>query len=407
MFFTINYQLSIMNVAIIPAAGSGVRFGGERPKQFLEIRGVPIIIHTLRCFDDCPDIDGIIVALQPAETDSFQKLLKSYALRKPILVVSGGKERSDSIANALAAAGEWCPELVAVHDAVRPFVTAAQISAVLARARETGAAILALPSTDTIKEVENGLIQRTIDRRRIYRAQTPQAFRYELLLRANEEARAQGLRSAVATDDSLLIEQLGLPVAVVEGSPRNIKITTPDDLLQAEGILEMMEPTTTQSPVRVGLGYDIHRLVAGRKLMLGGIEIPYERGLLGHSDGDSLIHAVIDALLGAAGLGDIGAHFPDTDPRFENADSAALLAHACGLLKDNGYQIINIDATILAERPKMMPHIPAMRSRLAEAMTLDRSQINIKAKTNEGMDAVGRGEAIAAQAIVLIERMDL
>jgi 2-C-methyl-D-erythritol 4-phosphate cytidylyltransferase / 2-C-methyl-D-erythritol 2,4-cyclodiphosphate synthase len=402
-----------MNVAIIPAAGSGVRFGGEKPKQFLEIRGVPIIIHTLRSFDACPDIDGIIVALQPAETDSFQQLLKSYALRKPIRVVSGGRERSDSIANALAAAGEWCPELqdlpelVAVHDAVRPFVTAAQISAVLARARETGAAILALPSTDTIKEVENGLIQRTIDRRRIYRAQTPQAFRYELLLRANEEAHAQGLRSAAATDDSLLIENLGLPVAVVEGSPHNIKITTPDDLLQAEGILEMMEPTTTQSPIRVGLGFDIHRLVAGRRLMLGGIEIPYESGLLGHSDGDSLIHAVIDALLGAAGLGDIGAHFPDTDPRFQNADSAALLEHACGLLKEQGYQIMNIDATILAERPKMMPHIPAMKSRLAEAMAIDPSQINIKAKTNEGIDAVGRGEAIAAQAIVLIERIDL
>jgi 2-C-methyl-D-erythritol 4-phosphate cytidylyltransferase / 2-C-methyl-D-erythritol 2,4-cyclodiphosphate synthase len=382
-----------MNVAIIPAAGSGARFGGERPKQFVEIGGVPIIIHTLRRFDACQDIDAIIVALQPAETASFNALLQSYVLHKPIRVVTGGAERSESILNALAAAGEWQPELIAVHDAVRPFVTPAQISTVLARARETGAAILALPSTDTIKEVENGLIKRTIDRRRLYRAQTPQAFRYELLLRANEEARARGLLTAMATDDSLLLEQLGLPVAVVEGSERNIKITTPDDLSQAGWISELMEPrspavgvTAKQSAMKAGLGYDIHRLVEDRSLILGGIEIPYDRGLLGHSDGDSLMH------------------FPDRDPRWENADSSEFLRLAGKLLNRHGYKIINIDATILAERPKMIPHIPAMRDKLAEAMAIDPSQINIKAKTNEGLDAIGRGEAIAAQAIALIER---
>jgi 2-C-methyl-D-erythritol 4-phosphate cytidylyltransferase/2-C-methyl-D-erythritol 2,4-cyclodiphosphate synthase len=401
-----------MNVAIIPAAGSGARFGGERPKQFVEIGGVPIIIHTLRRFDACQDIDAIIVALPPSETGSFRALLQSYGLRKPIRAVTGGAERSESIGNALAAAGEWQPELVAVHDAVRPFVTPAQISTVLAHARETGAAILALPSTDTIKEVENGLIQRTIDRRRIYRAQTPQAFRYELLLHANEEARARGLLTAMATDDSLLLEQLGLPVAVVEGSAHNIKITTPDDLAQAVGIMELMEPsspaiglTATQSAIRAGLGYDIHRLVEDRKLILGGIEIPHDRGLLGHSDGDSLIHAIVDALLGAAGLGDIGTHFPDRDPRWENADSSEFLRLAGRHLNQHGYKIINIDATILAERPKMFPHIPAMRVRLAEVMAIDLAQINIKAKTNEGLDAIGRGEAIAAQAIALIERL--
>ncbi|MBO0723922.1 MAG: 2-C-methyl-D-erythritol 4-phosphate cytidylyltransferase [Blastocatellia bacterium] len=397
-----------MNIAIIPAAGSGARFGGERPKQFLEIRGIPIIIHTLRKFDICSEIDAIIVAVQPAEFDSFHRLLQSSGLRKPLQVVNGGKERSDSIANALAAAAETLPELpdlVAIHDAVRPFVTPAQISAVLARARETGAAILALAATDTIKEVERGFIRRTIDRDRIYRAQTPQAFRYDLLLRANAEARARGALSA-ATDDSLLIEGLGLPVAIVEGSAQNIKITTPDDLIQAEGILQQMEPagSRAQIGIRIGLGYDIHRLVAGRKLILGGSEIPYDRGLLGHSDGDSLTHAIIDALLGAAGLGDIGAHFPDTDPRFKNGDSIVFLRHARSLLHDLGYQIAHIDSTILAERPKMMPHIPVMKSRLAEAMAIDTSQINIKAKTNEGMDAVGSGDAIAAQAVALIHQ---
>ncbi len=395
-----------MNIAIIPAAGSGARFGGDKPKQFVEIGGVPIIIHTLQRFDACQDIDAIIVALKPTEIGSFGELLQSYKLRKPIRVVNGGAERSESIGNALEAAGEWQPELIAVHDAVRPFVTPAQISTVLARARVTGAAILALPSTDTIKEVENGLIQRTIDRHRIYRAQTPQAFRYELLLRANAEARAQGLLTAMATDDSLLLEQIGLPVAVVEGSPQNIKITTPDDLSQAEGIWRLMDSieSKAQSAIRSGLGYDIHRLVEGRKLILGGIDIPHDRGLFGHSDGDSLIHAMTDALLGAAGLGDIGTQFPDQDPRWENADSTEFLRLTCSLLRQQGYKIVNIDATILAECPKMMPHIPAMRVKLAEAMEIDPAQINIKAKTNEGLDAVGRGEAIAAQVIALIER---
>ncbi len=223
-----------MNIAIIPAAGSGSRFGGQIPKQFVEIAGAPIIVHTLRRFDECDDIGAIVVALQSDEIERFAHTLSRYGLQKPVRSVSGGAERSDSILNALVAAGEFQPELVAVHDAVRPFVTPEQISAVLRRAREVGAAILALPATDTIKEVEDSLIVRTIDRRRIYRAQTPQAFRYELLLWANAEARAANLPSATATDDAFLVERLGLPVAVVVGLANNIKITTPEDLVLAE-----------------------------------------------------------------------------------------------------------------------------------------------------------------------------
>jgi 2-C-methyl-D-erythritol 4-phosphate cytidylyltransferase len=227
-----------MNVAIIPAAGSGSRFGGQIPKQFIEIAGAPILVHTLRRFDECEEIGAIIVALRPDEIEAFGRSLPTHKLQKPVRLVNGGAERSDSILNALAAAREFDPELVAVHDAVRPFVAPERISAVLARAREIGAAILAAPATDTIKEVENGLIQRTIDRRRIWRAQTPQAFRYDLLLRANEEARAANLPSAMVTDDAFLVERLGLPVAVVEGSPNNIKITTPEDLILAEKFFE-------------------------------------------------------------------------------------------------------------------------------------------------------------------------
>lgn len=229
-----------MNLAIIPAAGSGIRLGGPVPKQFIEIAGAPVLSHTIRRFDECPDIHVIVVALPADKIAEFEARDAHISLLKPIIYVSGGQERSDSILNALKAAAGLNPEIVAVHDAVRPFVTPAQISAVIARAKEIGAAILALPATDTIKEVENGMITRTIDRRRIYRAQTPQAFRYELLRRANEEARAAGLPSALLTDDSLLVERLGHPIAVVEGSASNIKITTPEDLLIAEKLFEQM-----------------------------------------------------------------------------------------------------------------------------------------------------------------------
>jgi 2-C-methyl-D-erythritol 4-phosphate cytidylyltransferase len=227
-----------MNLAVIPAAGSGTRLGGTIPKQFLEIAGAPILVHTLRRFDACADIDALIVALPESETASFNTRLASFHLQKPVRIISGGRERSDSILNALNAAAEWQPEIVAVHDAVRPFVHPTQISAVMARARETGAAILAIASIDTIKEVENGMIVRTLDRRRIYRAQTPQAFRYDLLRSANEQARVAGWPAEMLTDDSLIVERLGHPIAVVEGSPENIKITTPDDLLLAEKLFE-------------------------------------------------------------------------------------------------------------------------------------------------------------------------
>lgn len=230
------------SIAIIPAAGSGSRFGGERPKQFVVLAGAPILLHTLRRFDDCPNVDGMVVALPEGEIDGFTILLGEAGLRKPIRLVAGGRERSDSIRNALLEAREFEPEVVAVHDAVRPFVTSAQISAVIERARQVGAAILALPATDTIKEVEDGLIRRTIDRRLIYRAQTPQAFRFDLLWRANEAAREAGVVAAMATDDSLLVEWLGEPVAVVEGSPHNIKITTPEDLVFAASLFQKEEP---------------------------------------------------------------------------------------------------------------------------------------------------------------------
>jgi len=227
-----------MNIAIIPAAGSGRRLGGAVAKQFIEIAGAPIIIHTLRRFEECPEIGGVVVALPAGEIESFKERVRADGLEKPLRLVGGGRERSDSILNALEVVVDWQPEVVAVHDAVRPFIAPAQIAAVLRRAAEVGAAILAVPVTDTIKEVEAGMIERTLERRKLYRAQTPQAFRYELLLRANAEARAAGLPPEAMTDDALLVERLGLPVAIVEGSARNLKITTPEDLILAEKLFE-------------------------------------------------------------------------------------------------------------------------------------------------------------------------
>jgi len=230
-----------MNIAIIPAAGSGTRLGGTIAKQFIQLAGAPIIMHTLRRFEECAEIDALVVALPAGEINGFGHQARAYGLRKPLRLVGGGRERSDSILNALEAVADLRPEVVAVHDAVRPFVTPAQIAAVLARAHEVGAAILALPATDTIKEVAGGLILRTLDRRRIYRAQTPQAFRYDLLRRANTEARAARVSSETMTDDALLVERLGVPIAVVEGSARNIKITTPEDLVLAETLFRQTE----------------------------------------------------------------------------------------------------------------------------------------------------------------------
>ena len=397
-----------MNVAIIPAAGSGKRLGGPIAKQFLELAGAPILIHTLRRFDECPAIGALLVALQADEIEAFAQQLKQFKLQKPVRLVVGGAERSDSIFNALEAAAEFQPAIVAVHDAVRPFVTPQQISAVIAKACETGAAMLALPATDTIKEVENDLIVRTLDRRRIYRAQTPQAFRYDLLLQANAAARADDVSSAAATDDAFLAERIGVSIAVVAGSPNNIKITTAEDIAIAEKLFEQMNTQTADlrpqtSDFRIGIGNDIHRLVEGRKLILGGVEIPFEKGLLGHSDADSLSHAITDALLGAAGLGDIGSHFSDKDPRWKDADSQMFLRHAAELAQARGYRIANIDATIQAEQPKMKAHIPAMCERLCATLGIAETQLNLKAKTNETLDAIGRGEAIAAQAVVLLQ----
>ena len=378
--------------AIIAAGGRGLRFGGSSPKQLLTLGGRPILARSVDAFVACDVISEIVVAL-PADLAAAPP---SYLQQrgKPVTVVSGGDERRTSVANAFARVSERA-EIVVIHDAARPLVSADLIRRTVAAASETGAAIAALRAHDTVKQTDGaGAITATLPRERIYLAQTPQAFRVPVL---RDALRLVG----EATDEAVLAERAGHTVRVVDGDPRNLKITTPDDLTMAEHL------TTGSAPVpalRIGNGYDLHRLVPGRPLILGGVRIPFEKGLEAHSDGDVICHAVTDAVLGAAGAGDIGRHFPDTDAAWKNADSIELLRRASAIVREAGYAIVNVDVVVIAEKPKLAPHAEAIRGNVAIALGCEASQVSVKGKTNEGVDSMGAGESIAVHAVALLNR---
>jgi 2-C-methyl-D-erythritol 4-phosphate cytidylyltransferase/2-C-methyl-D-erythritol 2,4-cyclodiphosphate synthase len=285
--------------------------------------------------------------------------------------------------------------VVVIHDGARPLVTDAVIRRVVDAAFDMGAAIAALRASDTVKRADAaGRIVETLSRDEIYLAQTPQAFRVDVLRDA--------LSIPVdATDEAALAEQAGHVVQLVEGDPRNLKVTTPDDLALAEGLLGA---SSAAPSMRIGNGYDLHRLVEGRPLILGGVTIPFDKGLLGHSDADVVCHAVTDAILGAAGAGDIGRHFPDTDPTWKDANSLDLLRRAAAIVAAAGCAVVNVDVVVIAQRPKLAPHVDAIRARVASAIGCDPSQVSVKGKSNEGMDSIGAGESIAAHAVALLTR---
>jgi 2-C-methyl-D-erythritol 4-phosphate cytidylyltransferase / 2-C-methyl-D-erythritol 2,4-cyclodiphosphate synthase len=381
--------------AIIAAGGQGRRFGGVTPKQFVEFEGKSLLERSVRAFARSSRIDSIVVALPSWMLDDPPAFLATFA--KPIAIVAGGADRSASVANAFAKVGESI-DVVVIHDAARPFVSDDLINRTLDAAGLHGAAIAAVPVRDTVKQIdrrEPTTIAATLPRDTIFLAQTPQAFRRDVLARALGAAGALGAAAAVATDEAMLVERAGFKVHIVEGDVRNIKVTTPDDLQQTS------ERTTT---LRIGTGYDLHRLVAGRQLILAGVRIPFERGLEGHSDADIVCHAVTDAVLGAAALGDIGRLFPDTDAKWKDADSIELLRGAMAAVGNAGYAVSNVDVTVIAERPKLLPHLDAMRANLANALGIDASAVSIKGKTNETVDAIGRGEAMACHAVALLVR---
>lgn len=334
------------------------------------------------------------------------------ARTKPVLIVDGGERRQDSVRLAFDRIGRHA-EVVVIHDAARPLVTGALIRRTIDAAFETGAAIAALRSSDTVKRADAaGRVAETLPRDQIYLAQTPQAFRVAVL------RHALTIR-ADATDEAALVEQAGHPVQLVEGDPRNVKITTADDLALAERLLAgTPDPSTPlrvipslsrdeevpYGGIRIGNGYDLHRLVEGRPLILGGVTIPFDRGLLGHSDADVVCHAITDAILGAAGAGDIGRHFPDTDATWKNANSLDLLGRAAAIVAAAGFTLVNVDVVVVAERPKLAPHVDAIRARVAGALGCDPFQVSVKGKTNEGVDSIGAGESIAAHAVALLAR---
>ena len=381
--------------AVLVAAGSSTRMGFD--KLSFDLGGETVLRRSIRAFEQCPLVDEIVLV---AGKNRAYVEAQAKDCRKPVRVVQGGATRAESAKNGvLAARGAF----VAVHDAARPFVSEAVIADVIAAAKRCGAAAPAVPVKDTVKRAVRGdgktvpadcWVEDTPDRSTLYAVQTPQCFdraAYLSALDALDEAKAR-----LVTDDCSLFELTGHPVQLTQGDYANLKITTREDLPR---------PEKKENTMRIGHGYDVHRLVEGRKLILGGVEIPYEKGLLGHSDADVLAHAVMDAVLGAAALGDIGKHFPDTAAEYAGADSLVLARRVNEILHENGWKIENIDSTILCQKPKLAPHIPAMREKLAEAFGLPVDAVSVKATTEEHLGFTGEGLGIAAHAVALIEKL--
>lgn len=384
-------------VGLICAAGVGSRMGLGTPKQYMKFGMDAMLTHTVRALRDVSRIDEIVVVVSP--TDPYIDEVSQHFPSNVRVLRCGGRERAESVVNGLINAGFDRDAWVLVHDAARPCLRPSEaarlIDEVLGDSTVAGG-ILAVPVADTIKRADTShRIVETVPRVDLWRAATPQMFRVHELIKA-----LSGDLTGI-TDEASAMERLGRPVKVVPGRSTNIKVTEPSDAVLASLILG----DSSVVPFRVGQGYDSHRLVEGRPLILGGVEIPFELGLDGHSDADVLLHAITDAVLGAAALGDIGQHFPPSDPKWKGADSRMLLKAVVALAKEKGWTVVNCDATIVAERPKIGPHMPAIRASVAETLGVSEEVVNVKAKTNEKMDAVGRTEGMMAQAVVLMSRM--
>lgn len=367
--------------AILVAAGASRRMGFDKLSYRLP-DGCTVLETSCAALAAHPAVRQVVL-VAGANRPECERI--AAACPKPCCVVDGGETRADSVRNGLAAAEG---ALVAIHDAARPFVSRAVITAALEAAARTGAAAPAVPVKDTIKVAQGGRVVSTPDRAMLYAVQTPQCFSREKYRQAL--ACVTGEQARQVTDDCSLFELAGMPVELTAGDYGNYKITTPDDLKK-------------EKTMRIGHGYDVHRLVEGRKLILGGVEIPYEKGLLGHSDADVLLHAVMDAVLGAAALGDIGRHFPDTDPAYRGADSLALTRAVAALIREHGYAVGNIDATILCQKPKLAPYIEEMRRNIAAAFGVAADAVSVKATTEEHLGFTGEGLGIAAHAVALLE----
>ncbi|UEM06180.1 bifunctional 2-C-methyl-D-erythritol 4-phosphate cytidylyltransferase/2-C-methyl-D-erythritol 2,4-cyclodiphosphate synthase [Skermanella rosea] len=382
-------------VALIVAAGVGERFGGDRPKQYQTLGGSAVLRHTVGIFLEHPDVDDVQVVIQPGHRELYDAAVAGLDLPEP---VAGGATRQESVRLGLErlAARDPAPDFVLIHDAARPLVSGATIKAVRDRLDEVPAAIAAVPVTDTLKRGTGGLVSGTVERAGLWRAQTPQGFRFPEILRAHRE-----LAGAELTDDAAVAERAGLDVALVEGNPENLKVTNRDDLAQAAMLMNACLPSLPQD-VRIGMGYDVHRFSPGDHVVLCGARVPHEARLEGHSDADVGLHALTDAILGALAAGDIGSHFPPSDPQWRGADSALFLRHAVGMVRARGGVIAHADVTLICERPKIGPHREAMVARMAELLEIAPDRVSVKATTTERLGFTGRGEGIAAQAVATI-----
>lgn len=379
-------------ITLIVAAGRGERAGQNGPKQYAKLAGETVLARSIRAMAASKAVNEILCVIHADDHDLYASAIKSLSpaikkkLRKP---VNGGATRQQSVMAGLEALSETGCKTVLIHDAARPFVSKALIERVIEAVPQTGAAIPALPVSDTIKQLDgDGLITSTPDRATLRAAQTPQAFYYQLILGAH-----RAMIDREMTDDASLVEALGGQVVPVEGARSNIKLTTPEDFAMAD--LSLTEIVTT-------MGYDVHAFGDGDHVTLAGIKIPHARGILAHSDGDVILHAFCDAIFGAIGEGDIGKHFPPSDPQWKDAPSATFVAHAMKLLKEHGGTLVNCDVTLLAEEPRIGPHRDAMVDHLAKLTGLPKNRIGLKATTMEKLGAVGRGEGLVAQVVATL-----
>ena len=379
--------------AVVVAAGQGLRAGGEIPKQFRRIAGETLLERALSAFAEAPDVTFVQPVIRPDDVDLVRRLTSGMNVLEP---VAGGATRQASVRAGLEALVACTPDIVLVHDAARPFASASLITCAIAAAEKTGAAIPALPVTDTVKRIDStGTIEATLDRNSIRLVQTPQAFAFPALFDAHRRALAQGRNDF--TDDAALAEWAGIKVSVFAGEPGNIKFTTPEDFARAEAI-----QSAGLGDVRTGSGLDVHAFGPGDHVTLGGIRIPHVQALTGHSDADVALHALTDAILGALADGDIGAHFPPSDPQWRGASSDRFLTFAVERVRARGGRIAHLDLTIVCEAPRIGEHRDRMRANIANLAGIGIGRVGVKATTSEKLGFTGRGEGIAAYATATI-----
>lgn len=371
---------------IIPSAGKGIRFGGK--KQYLNLMGKPVLVWSAEKFLSLPYVNAIYIGVSREDYSLALDIISRYLEPdKQVVIYFGGEERKDTVYNGLVLSECDC---VMIHDAVRPFFSKNLVERLINSFHDCDGVIPVIPVSDTVKEVEDGLVRSTLKRDRIYRVQTPQLFKRDVLL----EGYGRIDPDFCYTDDASIAETVGAKIRVVEGEPLNIKITNREDLLMVEGMM---------AEVRVGFGYDIHRLAEGNGIVLGGVYIPCGYSLVGHSDGDAVIHAICDALCGAVSMGDIGKWFPPEDERFRGMDSGVFLAEIWGRIRDD-WELLNVDITIILERPKLGNLKETIRDSLAKRLGLSGDRISVKAKTKEGLDSVGESKAVEVYALVSLRR---